>query len=348
MAAVPASAGQDAVRRAVALPTAAGDLGPAPTGIEPNGNAAPTWLTDATRETAPAQAELDSAAQSTSERSAQGATRSATEPEAEARLATVGADGGAPPSGGDMPPFHRPKKPLLAAAGIAGVILVAVPLLVFATDDREERKDKTALAGQVEQPPMDDEEPPAATYAPEKPKVEPKPTKSTGTASHHSAPKHKPKHKPTPTQTEVERRKAIKLVPAPTKASPPLPKVYRVTSADTGKCLTASGSERGAPLVIWTCDGSASQNWVFHEDKTLRNGSMCVQLAHAATANGTSFVVAPCTGRPEQQFHLNLTEDLVALKANKCADVWEGKESNGTPIMLWPCTGTANQTWRRA
>ncbi|MFE9941593.1 ricin-type beta-trefoil lectin domain protein [Streptomyces hirsutus] len=50
-------------------------------------------------------------------------------------------------SGDDDGAPGRPKAPMLAAAGIAGVVLIAVPLLVMAGDDRDEQtKNRTTVA----------------------------------------------------------------------------------------------------------------------------------------------------------------------------------------------------------
>lgn len=101
-------------------------------------------------------------------------------------------------------------------------------------------------------------------------------------------------------------------------------------------------------MAIQPCDGTSAQKWVFGANKSLRNGSKCMELAGGSTANGTAFRLASCNDSVNQMFHLNATDDLVAMKAgNKCADVFSGKSASGTPIKLWPCTGTANQTWKR-
>ncbi|MGW1561919.1 hypothetical protein ACWCQ1_36105 [Streptomyces sp. NPDC002144] len=91
---------------------------------------------------------------------------------AEARAAAMGAGAAAEGTGrGDgEPPSGNPKKPLLAAAGIAGVVLLAVPLLIFATDDSKPKKDRVAVAAKSGTALQDDVEyAPRGNYAPAKP-----------------------------------------------------------------------------------------------------------------------------------------------------------------------------------
>lgn len=133
-------------------------------------------------------------------------------PEARATAMGAGAAAGGTGRGDDEPPSGDPKKPLLAAAGIAGVILLAVPLMIWATDDSEPKKDKVAATAQSDTV-LDDEveHAPRGNYAPAKPTPEPsraKPTRKAqkpaapGAKSVKSTPKAKPKaNAPAPPRT---------------------------------------------------------------------------------------------------------------------------------------------------
>ncbi|WP_369204744.1 RICIN domain-containing protein [Streptomyces sp. PU-14G] len=112
------------------------------------------------------------------------------------------AEGGTPPgasrgeagTGGDVPPSGRPTKALLAAAGIGGALLIAVPFLVMGArdDDKTEpaavAKDSSARTLQ-----KDEEETRPGDYAPKPPEVENKvpkgdaPKEKKGTPSDESA-----------------------------------------------------------------------------------------------------------------------------------------------------------------
>ncbi|MER6620696.1 ricin-type beta-trefoil lectin domain protein [Streptomyces sp. NPDC000931] len=285
--------------------------------------------------------------------------------------------GGAGRGSGDGAP-GRPKAPVLAAAGIAGVILLAVPLLIMAGNDRDGRPDDHATAAADSRELLDGQEAqqPPGVYVAEPPKDDapagsPKDEEGDGEedgkktedgrkegkgdgeaspdgsgpvadASPQAGSRSKEEQDTAEAPARRSERKADETVTVAT---------ARIVSADTGKCLTASSRGVGAELVIQPCGVSAgAQIWSFHDtDRTLRIGEdLCMGLDGGAVEKETAVLLQRCDGSSGQKFKINGTEDLVSLKAgDKCVDVWWGKEANGTPVKLWPCTGTANQTWRR-
>ncbi|MEN8654032.1 hypothetical protein ABCR94_26365 [Streptomyces sp. 21So2-11] len=135
--------------------------------------------TSVTTEEAEASATAGSRQQAEPEAAANGRTRAQTAlaaaPDAAVAAGVGGASGEGAGRGDDAPPSGNPKKPFLAAAGIAGVVLLAVPLLIWATDDSE-KKDKVSVVAKsdtiLEDEPMGA---PQGDYAADKPKAEPKP-----------------------------------------------------------------------------------------------------------------------------------------------------------------------------
>lgn len=275
-------------------------------------------------------------------------------------------DGGGDADGDGSP--GRPKAPMLAAAGIAGVILIAIPLLVMAGNERDEHPeeqttvaaDSRTLSDQQETEQLPDvyvaESPKDASSSPEAGDggKEGKTTKGGGKASPGASPSPaaavaagaRPQ-KVAPLKKEVEAKSVTKKA-----VSQQVTVVSaRIVSADTGKCLTATTRGAGSELVVQPCGSSeGAQIWSFHdEDHTLRIGqSLCMGLDGGSVQNGTAIRLQQCNGSSGQKFKINATEDLVSLKAgDKCADVWWGEGADNTPVKLWPCTGTANQTWRR-
>ncbi|MFF9484946.1 ricin-type beta-trefoil lectin domain protein [Streptomyces sp. NPDC014676] len=277
----------------------------------------------------------------------------------------------------------RPKAPLLAAAGIAGVILLAVPLLIMIGDDRDDRPGDHATAAADSRALFDGQEAqqPPGVYAAE-PSKDDAPAgsskggegddekdgkktedsrkteaKDDGKASPDGSDSHpdsvadaspqaaSQRQKEEGTAKESVQRTESKADRTVTVAS------ARIVGAGTGKCLTASSRGVGAELVIQPCGApEGAQIWSFHDDdRTLRIGEdLCMGLDGGSVEKGTAIRLQRCDGSSGQKFKINATEDLVSLKAgDKCADVWWGEEADGTPVKLWPCTGTANQTWRR-
>ncbi len=308
------------------------------------------------------------------ETAASTATSARTAASSSGLAAALGGARGAGRESGDGAP-GRPKAPVLAAAGIAGVILLAVPLLVMAGDDRDERPggradaaadSRALLDGQEEQQqpgvyaaePSKDDAPADSSKGGEggdekdgrktedgrraKDDGKASPDGSVTGASPQAVTEGRKEEDAAKEPVRQAERKADTTVTVAT---------ARIVSADTGKCLTASSRRAGAELAIQPCGASAgTQTWSFHDtDRTLRIGEdLCMGLDGGSVEKETAVLLQRCDGSSGQKFKINSTEDLVSLKAgDKCVDVWWGKEADGTPVKLWPCTGTANQTWRR-
>ncbi|MFB8775242.1 ricin-type beta-trefoil lectin domain protein [Streptomyces broussonetiae] len=262
----------------------------------------------------------------------------------------------------------RVKKPVLAAAAIAGAVLVAVPFLITGPD--RDRTGVTAKADPSAGTVLDGQEPERpgryvveapspsgpsgspsksasggdggekATRQPVAPEPDTTPAKATTTAR-------PPKAGAAAGAADTSEAKATS-----TPAKEPTESAVAVVgdtlvSKDSGKCLSSGPGTDGTQLMLWTCNGSAAQRWDFRPDGTIRSQGLCMDVAWGSTQNGTAIQVARCSGNPAQQFYLNSTDDLVATIATKCVDIYDGQTGNGTPAVLWPCTGTANQTWYR-
>ncbi|AVV43936.1 1,3-beta-glucanase [Streptomyces sp. P3] len=72
-------------------------------------------------------------------------------------------------------------------------------------------------------------------------------------------------------------------------------------------------------------------------------GGKCVDVAGAASANGTAVQLYDCNGTAAQQWSVGADGTIRAL--GKCLDVASGGTADGTPVQLWDCNGTAAQQW---
>ena len=117
-----------------------------------------------------------------------------------------------------------------------------------------------------------------------------------------------------------------------------------------GKCIDVPSSNPfdGAPLQLWTCNGTAAQAWTFPGDGTIRAFGYCMDVAWGSTAPGATIQLANCSGNPAQQFVLTGAGDLVNPQANKCVDVSGWNSNDGARLITWDCHGGANQKWYRA
>ena len=69
----------------------------------------------------------------------------------------------------------------------------------------------------------------------------------------------------------------------------------------------------------------------------------CVDIAGAATANGTAIQLYDCNGTSAQSWTTGTDGSLQAL--GKCLDVTGAGTANGTTIQLWDCNGSNAQKW---
>ncbi|GAA4792717.1 hypothetical protein GCM10023220_18240 [Streptomyces ziwulingensis] len=160
---------------------------------------------------------------------------------------------------------------MLAAAGIAGVVLLVVPLLIWATDDsKKKEKDEVSVAAQSDTV-LDDEalDAPKGAYAPAEPTPEPSSPKP-------SAKKEKPSATPVP-EPPVQQQSAV-AAPEPTpekktadsdagqvkqEAPKPTPNtaalaVQRLATASPGRHVCYRAYVQGSGWQTPVCDGATA------------------------------------------------------------------------------------------
>ncbi|GAA3529744.1 glycoside hydrolase family 16 protein [Nonomuraea rosea] len=72
-------------------------------------------------------------------------------------------------------------------------------------------------------------------------------------------------------------------------------------------------------------------------------GGKCVDVAGAATANGTAVQLWDCNGSGAQSWAWNSDGSVRAL--GKCMDVTAASTANGAQVQLYDCNGTGAQRW---
>ncbi|MFI9835451.1 ricin-type beta-trefoil lectin domain protein [Nonomuraea sp. NPDC051941] len=114
-----------------------------------------------------------------------------------------------------------------------------------------------------------------------------------------------------------------------------------------GKCVDVAGgsSADGVAVQLYTCNGTAAQQWTRPGDGTLRALGKCLDVVDRGTADGSKLQLWSCSGGANQQWTYTSGRDLVNPAANKCADVTGNSSADGTRLQIWTCTGAANQKW---
>ncbi|MDP9819058.1 beta-1,3-glucanase family protein [Spirilliplanes yamanashiensis] len=135
--------------------------------------------------------------------------------------------------------------------------------------------------------------------------------------------------------------------PPPT--NPPPAATSRVVSNWNNKCIDVSNWQFNdrQRLQVWDCTDGTNQKWQFVDGTLRTENNKCMDVADAATADGTAIQIYTCNGTAAQQFTLNGAGDLVNPMSGKCVDIAAWNPANGAPLHLWTCVGGANQKWRR-
>ncbi|MET7898238.1 RICIN domain-containing protein [Streptomyces mirabilis] len=127
------------------------------------------------------------------------------------------------------------------------------------------------------------------------------------------------------------------------------PAVIEVHAAQ-GKCLDVEGAKKdnGTPVQLYTCNGSAAQEWkVYGDDRGLHlqnvNSLKCLDVSNNNPANGTKIQIWTCSGSPAQtwEFNLRATTSLRNVGTDKCLDLHE--YTNGYNSWLYTCNGSGPQ-----
>jgi beta-glucanase (GH16 family) len=114
-----------------------------------------------------------------------------------------------------------------------------------------------------------------------------------------------------------------------------------------GKCVdvAAAGTANGTPVQLYTCNGTAAQNWTLAADGSVRALGKCLDVSAGSTADGANVQLWDCNGSGAQKWTYTAGRDLVNPQANKCLDVRGNNSADGTRLQIWTCTGGANQKW---
>ncbi|WP_257134219.1 RICIN domain-containing protein [Streptomyces sp. st140] len=240
----------------------------------------------------------------------------------------TGGGGGASSQEGDEPPGSRPKKPMLAAAGIVGALLIAVPFLLAGQDDREPERTRTEnAAGTV----LDSERPPVPeTYTSQSPAPSPTPSKKEKKEKKPVEPVvHQPPVTPSPTPSP-EKSKDAKKPKVKAKVLTPAEKLRQwangrsgvqntvIKNADTGQCVDVPGWGKGeidGRINQDPCTTSTSDNQLWNLDIVDKDGGpqnaplFLIRNSKGGLCLDLGYYGARSAGTKVTQFHCNATGD---------------------------------------
>ncbi|MBM2619338.1 ricin-type beta-trefoil lectin domain protein [Actinoplanes sp. LDG1-06] len=150
---------------------------------------------------------------------------------------------------------------------------------------------------------------------------------------------------------EAGMRGAAKVVEAALAASGQL-RTAAVRSGIPGKCVdvASSGTADGTPVQLFSCNGSAAQQWTFAPSAggALRALGKCLDVRNSGTANDTKVQLWTCNGSAAQRWVAGPNTSLINPQSGRCLDDPRSSTSNGTQLGIFDCNGTAAQQWTLA
>jgi chitinase len=113
-----------------------------------------------------------------------------------------------------------------------------------------------------------------------------------------------------------------------------------------GLCLDdrSASTANFNPIQVYTCNGTAAQDWTVNSNGSLAVLGNCLDVAGAGTANGTLVDLYTCNGTGAQSWVHESNGELVNTNSGKCLDD-TGYGGSGTQVQIWTCADTANQQW---
>ncbi|WP_431775931.1 RICIN domain-containing protein [Streptomyces cucumeris] len=285
---------------------------------------------------------------------------------AAAATASAAAPGGSGPDAAAGFP-GRPKKPLLAGAAMAGAVLVAVPLLVMAVSDKDEKSEKVATAGSSDTV-LDDDGSRAGAFVPESPSPKKEKPKKEKKEKAPAAAKQPP---PAAPSSPTAKPKAKPRSPAKKKASSlPLLNNVLIKNNTNQTCADIPGTGyQDGPVHQSACNSTMQDNQLWDVEKKygkagpggaplyqIRNvvDNLCMDLPGYGGASGASYVTEyPCNGTTDdnQLWWLDKQSDgrywiRNFASNNQCLDSYEA-DSETRNLIIWPCNEESqnNHEW---
>jgi 1-phosphatidylinositol phosphodiesterase len=128
---------------------------------------------------------------------------------------------------------------------------------------------------------------------------------------------------------------------------PAVPATGAVPSGIAGKCLDDyyDSNSAGAAVDLYSCNGTAAQQWTVNTDATVRINGLCLDVTGGGTGSGTPVEVWTCNGGANQQWAVAPGNALISAQSGLCLDDPNSTTVDGTRLQIWTCNGTAAQRW---
>ncbi|MFD0636082.1 glycosyl hydrolase family protein [Catenulispora yoronensis] len=117
----------------------------------------------------------------------------------------------------------------------------------------------------------------------------------------------------------------------------------------SGKCLSVSGgsTQAGATADIYTCNGSAGQNWTLRADGSIVGvpSGDCLGVVGGSTAPSAGVDIEACDGAASQHWTATAAGTIVGAGSGLCLSVTGASTANYATADIYTCNGSASETW---
>lgn len=115
-----------------------------------------------------------------------------------------------------------------------------------------------------------------------------------------------------------------------------------------GRCIDVPGSNtaNGNRLWMYTCNGTAAQNWTPGANGIVQAFGKCMDLSNNRRVSGTAIQLWTCNGTTAQRW-VRRSDGTIRLATNTsfCVDVVGRSTAIKAQLELRTCNGTASQKW---
>jgi predicted alpha-1,2-mannosidase len=120
-----------------------------------------------------------------------------------------------------------------------------------------------------------------------------------------------------------------------------------VSGVSSSLCVDDNGGAAtdGSKIQVWTCNGSAAQQWTVETNGTLQVAGGCMDVTSSGTANGTLVQWYTCNGTGAQQWSQGANGSLINPQSGKCLDDPNSSTTTGTQLQIYTCNATNAQNW---
>jgi chitinase len=113
-----------------------------------------------------------------------------------------------------------------------------------------------------------------------------------------------------------------------------------------GKCVDVAGAASANGTAVQLFTCNGTAAQSWtHTGNTFRALGKCLDVAAAGTANGSKVQIFDCNGTAAQAWTTGADNGLVNTGSGKCLDATGPSSADGTKLQIWSCTGAANQSW---